>query len=229
MALKFALKQKAYVLQLHLTTWHVGYNCLLTACMSVRVASHQQIYLNQLQLTSMHICSCGGWTSRFICYTCLRPTGMCLWSYPTDGLVNTIAPDHQACILQLHLTSSHVFIICLLSACLSVTVSSYQHPCISHLHQTINHVCNNSIRPFAMPFTVAPNYQSCLLNLHLQACMSGTLVQHKYPTICSTCTRLVFSRRNGCYNCIGPAGLYFSYTQPAVKMVMNICSMQISH
>ena len=137
--------------------WHVGYNCLLTACMSFRVASHQQIYLNQLKLTSKHICSCGGWTSRYICYTCLRPTGMCLWSYPTNGLVNTIAPDIQACMLQLHLTNSHVFILCLLSACMSVTVSSYQHPCILHLHQTINHVCNNSIRPFAMPFTVAPN------------------------------------------------------------------------
>ena len=63
-SLKFALKQQAYVLQLHSTTWHVGYNCTLTACMSVRVASHQQICLNQLQLTSKHIYSCGDWTSR---------------------------------------------------------------------------------------------------------------------------------------------------------------------
>ena len=30
---------------------------------------------------------------------------------------------------------------------------------------------------------------------------------------------------NGCYNCIGQAGPY----QPAVKMVTNICSMQISN
>ena len=157
MSLKFALKQQTYVLQLHTTTWHVVYNCPLTACMSVRGASHQQIWLNQLQLTSKHIRSCGGWTSRYICDTCLRPAVMSLFSYPTNGLVSTIAPDHQACMLQLHLTSSHVFIICLLSACMSVTVSSYQRPCILHLHQTINHVCNNCIRPFAMPFTVAPN------------------------------------------------------------------------
>ena len=40
MSLKCALKQQAFVLQLHLTTWHVGYNYTLQACMSVRVASH---------------------------------------------------------------------------------------------------------------------------------------------------------------------------------------------
>ena len=151
MSLKFALKQQAYVLQLHPTTWHVDYICTLTACMSVRVASRQQICLNQLQLTSKHISSCGGRT----CYTCLRPSVMSLCSYPTN--VSTIAPDHQACMLHLHQTSSHVLIICLLSACMSVTVSSYQHPCILHLHQTINHVGNNCIRPFTMPITVAPN------------------------------------------------------------------------
>ena len=59
MSLKFALKQQAYVVQLHLTTWHVGYHCTLKACMSVRVAYRQQICLNQLQLTSKHICSWG--------------------------------------------------------------------------------------------------------------------------------------------------------------------------
>ena len=157
MSLKFALKQQAYVIQLHLTTWHVGYNnyCTLTACMSVRVAPHQQKCLNQLQLTSNHICSCGGSTSRYICYTCLRPAVMSLCLHQTNRLVSTIPPDHQSCMLQLHLTSSHVFIICLLSACMSVTVSSYQHPCILHLHQTINHVCKDCIWPFAMPFIVA--------------------------------------------------------------------------
>ena len=55
MSLKFALKQQ--VAPNHLAC---RYNCLLTACMSVRVASHQQICLNQLQLTSKRICSCGG-------------------------------------------------------------------------------------------------------------------------------------------------------------------------
>ena len=167
MSLKFALKQQACLLQLHSTTWHVGNSRTLTACMSVGVASHRQICFKQLQLTSKHICSCGGWTSRFICYTCLRPAVMSLCSYQTNGLVSTIAPDHQACMLQLHLTSSHVFITCLLTACIFVTVSSYQHPRISYLHQTINHVCNNCIQPFAMPFTVAHNQQSWLLYLLL--------------------------------------------------------------
>ena len=62
---------------------------------------------------------------------------MCLCSYPTNGPVNTIAPDHHGCILQLHMNSSYVSIRRILSACTSVTVSSYRHPCILHLHPTI--------------------------------------------------------------------------------------------
>ena len=77
--------------------------------------------------------------------------------------------------LQLHLTSSHVFISCILSACMSVTVSSYQHPCILHLHPTISHVCNNCIRPFPMSLTVASNQQSHLCKLVSKTCMSDTL------------------------------------------------------
>ena len=96
----------SYVLQLHPSTWHVDYNCTLTACMSVRIASHQQICLNQLQLTSKHICCCQGWTIRYICYTCLISAIMSLCSYPINGLVSTLAPDHQACMLQLHLTTA---------------------------------------------------------------------------------------------------------------------------
>ena len=169
--------------KLHPTTLHVSYNYTLTACMSVRVASYQQLCLNKLQLTGKHICSCRGWTSRYICYNCLRPAVLSLCSYPTNGLVSTIAPDHQACTLQMHLTSSHVFIICLLSTCMGVTVSSYQHPCILHLHQTINHVCNNCIRPYAMHCISQLHLTSShLLNLLLQACMSDTLApdQHSY-------------------------------------------------
>ena len=88
-----------------------------------------------------------------------------------------MAPDHHACILQLHLTSSRIFIRRILSACMSVTVSSYQHPCtcILHLHPTISHVCNNCTRPFPMSLTVASNQQSYhSVNLCIQACMSDT-------------------------------------------------------
>ena len=101
---------------------------------------------------------------------------MSLCSYPTNGLVSKIAPDHHACILQLHLTSSHVFISRIISACMSVTVSSYQHPCILHLHLTISHVCNNCTWQFPMSLTVASNQKSYhSANLCLQACMSDTL------------------------------------------------------
>ena len=108
---------------------------------------------------------------------------MSLCLYPTNGLVSTNAPGHHACILQLHLTSSHVFIRRIVSACMSVTVSSYQHPCIQHLHLTISHACNNCTWPFPMSLTVASNQQSYhSVNLCLQACMSYTLVpdQHTY-------------------------------------------------
>ena len=75
-------------------------------------------------------------------------------------------------MLQFHLTSSLVFISCILSAYVSVTGSSYHHPCILDLHLTISHVCKNCIRHFAMSVTAAPKQQSisdhmcCLLHLH---------------------------------------------------------------
>ena len=81
---------------------------------------------------------------------------MSLCLYPINRLVSTIAPGHHACILQLQLTSSHVFIRSILSACMSVTVSSYQHPCILHLHLSISHVC-----------TIAPGHFQCHRQLHL--------------------------------------------------------------
>ena len=150
-----------------------------------------------------------GRTCRYMCYPCLRPAVMALYPYSTIGLTSTITTDHQACILQLYLTSSHVSISCILSACMSVTVSASQHPCMLHLNLTICHVCNNFIWPLAIIFKVSPNQQSYLF-LHIQACMSVELATDQYSS-------------NGCYNCTGLSGLY----QPAVKMVTNICSMQI--
>ena len=97
--------------------------------------------------------------------------------YLTNRLVSIIAPEHHACILQLHLTSSYAFIMCTLSACMSVTVSSFQDPCILHLHPTISQVCNNCTWPFPMSLTVVIS-----VNLCKQACMSDTLApdQHSY-------------------------------------------------
>ena len=115
---------------------------------------YQQICLNQLQLTYKHICSCVAEPAG-VYVTLAAVISLC--SYQTNGLVSTIAPDHQTCIFQLHLSSSHVFISCILSACMSVTVSSYQDPCILYLHPSISHVGNNCIRPFPMSLTVASN------------------------------------------------------------------------
>ena len=114
----------------HLTTWHVGFIYTRPACMSVRIASHPQICLNQLQLTYKHICSCGA-----------ESAGICPYARTQLTVhVSIIAQKyHQPYILQLHLTSSHGFMKCILSAYMSVTISSYQHPCILHLHPTISH------------------------------------------------------------------------------------------
>ena len=105
------------------------------------IVFHQQIYVNHFQLTCNTSVVVG--LTRYICYTCFTPEVRSLCSYPTNQLVSTIAPDHQACMLQFHLTSSLVFISCILSAFMSVTVLTYQHPCILYLHLNISHVCKN--------------------------------------------------------------------------------------
>ena len=130
--------------------------------MSVRVASHQQICLNQLQLTCKHICSYVAESNIYICYTCLRPACMSLCPYPTNGLVSKIVPDHQACIysctrlavmsllvayyqhgclLQFHLISIHVYYICTRLSAMSVKIPSDHIPFLNQLHLTSSHIC----------------------------------------------------------------------------------------
>ena len=159
---------------------------------------------------------------------------MSLCSCATNGLVSTIAPDTHGCILHLCMTSSHVFIRHILSACTSVTVSSYQNPCILHLQPTISHVCNNCTLPFPMSLTIASNQQSHhSVNLCLQACMSIHLHQTSIhicysniqPSVLSIALATDQKSSNGCYNCTEQVGLY----QPEVEMVTNICSMQIPY
>ena len=131
------------------------------ARMSVRVASTSRyvwISCNWLTNTSVVV-----WLNQQVYMLHLPQTHSYVPMHvPTNRLVSTIAPDHHACILQLHLTSSHVFTCCILSTCMSVTVSSYQDPCIIHLHPTISHVCNNCIQPFLMSLTAASKQQSYL-------------------------------------------------------------------
>ena len=199
--------------------------------MFVRVASHQQICLKQLQLTCKHICSCGVEPAG-VFVTLASDQKLCpLCSHPTNGLVSTVAPDHQACMLQLQMNSSHVFISCILSACISVTVSyySYRHPCMFHLHPTISHVCSSCIRSFAMSLTVTSNQQPCLLNLHLQARMSirlhWTSIHICYsnirPSVLSVALAPYQYSSNGCYNCsfTQAAAMSLSYTQPVVILM----------
>ena len=54
--------------------------------------------------------------------------------------------------------------------------------------------------------------------------MSDTLAPDQHSYLLSV-TLATDQSSNGCYNCIGQAGPY----QPAVKMVTNICSMQIRY
>ena len=138
---------------------------------------------------------------------------MSLFSYPTNGLVSTIAPAHHSCILQLHLTSSLVFISWILSACLSLTVSFYQDPCILHLHPTISHVCNICIQPFPMSLTVASNQQSYLLTcdykhaglIHLHQTNTHICYSNIKPSVLSVALETHQRSSNGCYYCTGQA------------------------
>ena len=122
---------------------------------------------------------------------------------------------------------SHVFIRHILSACTSVTVSSYQHPCILHLHPSISHVCNNCTLPFSMSSSIASNQKSyhsaCLIHLRwisIHICYSNI-----QPSVMSVALATDQKSSNCCYNYSRQAGLY----QPAVKMVTNICSIKIPY
>ena len=143
--------------------------------MSVRVAStsrYIRISCNKLTSTSVFV-----WLNQQL-YMLHLPQSRryVLCSYPPNRLASKIAPDHHACIFHLYLTCRHVFIRRILSACMYVTVSSYQHPCILHLHLTISHVCL-----FLMSLTGAFNQQSYhSANLCLQVFMSDTHARDRH-------------------------------------------------
>ena len=169
LVLNVASNQHACLLQLHSSTWQIGYtsrygliSCNWLTNTSVVVWLNKQVYIYVTLASDTQICP-------YIC------------SYPTNGPVSTIAPSHHECILQLHMTRCHVFIRRILSECTSVTVSSYQHPCILHLHLAISHVCNNCTPPFPMSFTIASNQQLYhSVKLCLQACMSDILAPDQH-------------------------------------------------
>ena len=145
-ALNNALNQQACLLHLHLTTGtSVTIKLDEHACLLEMHLPADMFELVTTDYLNKHICSCVAEPTCIMLHL-PQPADMSLCSYPTNGLVITIPPDHHACILQLHLTSSHVFIR--QSACMSATVSSYKHPCILHLHSTISHVCNNCTSHF---------------------------------------------------------------------------------
>ena len=130
MFVSVALDHLARRLQLNSTSMHVCYSCI-----------YQQMCLNKLQLTNNHTCCCVAIPAGIYVTFCLRPAVMSLCSYPTNKLVSTITPDHHACILQLRLTSSHILISCILSACMS---------------------CYSFILPGSMYIAFAPDHQPCL-------------------------------------------------------------------
>ena len=153
---------------------------------------------------------------------------MSLCSCPTNGLVSTIAPDPHGCILHLRMTSSHVFIRCILSACTSVTVSSYQHPCILHLQPTISHVCNNCTLPFPTSLTIA-SYQ--------QSYHSVNLCLRTSNNVCYNCTQLtgmlgtVALDKRACLFKLHSASVHVcsTFSQPAARHHCHRVSRHIYH
>ena len=92
---------------------------------------------------------------------------------------------------------------------MSVTIASDHFPCLKQLHLTNSHTCAHK--------------HACLKHLHqtnIYICYSNI-----QPSVLSVGLATDQRRSNGCFNFTGQAGLY----QPAVKMVMNICSMQLPY
>ena len=83
---------------------------------------------------------------------------MSLCSYQTNRLVCTIAPDHQACMLQWHLTSNLVFIRVILSA-FSIHVC-YSFILSDTLARTSIHICYSNIQPPVLSVPLAPDQYS---------------------------------------------------------------------
>ena len=120
--------------------------------MSVRIASHQQISWNRLQLgLKQHVYMLHFPQTR--CYVpmvipkqqagkhnCIRPSGIYV----------TVAPDQQPCPYKLYTIGIPVCYSFILSASMSISfasstmpiISSSDHlPCLSQLHLTSSHVC----------------------------------------------------------------------------------------
>ena len=145
--------QEVWVL-LHWISEHACSSYIRLVCMSVLLSPdqlprhHCHRSADIFTITQIGLCGTGpaymSETSRRMCYNFLRPAVMCLCSYPTNRLVSTIAPDQHASILQLHLTSSHVFIS-----------SYYQHACLLQFHLIRTHVYYICARPTAMSITIA--------------------------------------------------------------------------
>ena len=77
---------------------HVFKLCSVTAGMFVTVApSHLAHRIQACIQTHLKLWGCA---SRYVCYTCFRPTVVSSMLLPTNGLLSTIAPGHQACMLQ---------------------------------------------------------------------------------------------------------------------------------
>ena len=112
------------------------------------------------------------------------------------------------CLLQFHLIRIHVYCICTRPPAMAIW-------------------------PFPMSLTVASNQQSYLYTCaYKHACLKHLLrtsihicYSNIQPSVLSVALATDQRSSNGCYNCTRQAGPY----QPAVKMVTNICSMQIPY
>ena len=118
---------------------------------------------------------------------------------------------HVLCMLQLNLTIRNAVYSCIGRVCLSVTHVPEQQP------SNYCHMVNIYLYYYA-------SLQSCLFNLHLQACMSETFAPYQFYN-----SYLLKQYRNVriLQLNLSSSNVFSSQTQPKVKMVTNICNMQI--
>ena len=95
---------------------------------------------------------------------------------------------------------------------MSVRIASGHFPCLQQLHLTSRDTCK-----------FVPTSMHCLIHLHRTSI--HIWYSHIQPSVLSVALATDQRNSSGCYNCTGQAGLH----QPAVKMVMTICSIQIPY
>ena len=118
----------------------------IQACISVRFANTFVVVGLCQQVCLFHLSQTRSYVAAGMSVSLVSDPQLCLLClYPTNGLLSTIAPDHQACM-----------------AVMSLNVAYNQHACRLQIHLISIHECYICTQPSAMSVTIASDHLSCL-------------------------------------------------------------------